>query len=132
MRAVAFIASSDDGKPVRVRDVARATRIPANYLSKTLNHLARVGLLKSARGPLGGFTLALPPEKISLGQIAEIFSGADRQQCILGGGRCGQRSQCAVHKKWLPVATEVRNFLDHTTIAQLVTVPSPHKRGIDQ
>lgn len=122
MRAVAFIATTFGGAPVRVKDVARATDIPANYLSKTLNHLARVGLLRSTRGPLGGFTLAIPPEKISLGSIAEIFSGDDRHQCILGGGRCGERPQCSVHKRWLPVATQVREFLDNTTIAQIVTV----------
>ena len=132
VRAVAFIASASGGAPVRVKDIAHATQIPANYLAKTLNHLARVGLLKSTRGPLGGFTLALPPETISLGSIAEIFSGDDRHQCILGGGRCGERVQCAAHKRWLPVATQVREFLDHTTIAQLLTGPSPHKRGFQQ
>lgn len=122
LRAVAFIASSDGDAPVRVKDIALATHIPTNYLSKTLNHLARVGLLQSTRGPLGGFTLAIPPQHITLGAIAEIFSGDDRKQCILGGGRCGERPECAVHKRWLPVATQVREFLDQTTIAQMVTV----------
>lgn len=122
MRAIAFIASTNGGAPVRVKDVARATGIPANYLSKTLNHLARVGLLQSTRGPFGGFTLAIPPQHITLGAIAEIFSGDDRGQCILGGGRCGERPQCAVHKRWLPIATQVREFLDQTTIAQMVNV----------
>lgn len=129
MRAVAFIASATDGAPVRVKDIARATQIPANYLGKTLNHLARVGLLRSARGPLGGFVLAVPPEEISLSSIAELFFGDDQKQCILGGGRCGDRPQCAIHKRWLPVATQVKEFLDQTTIAQLVTVQSTHKRG---
>ncbi len=128
MRAVAFIAATYGGAPVRVKDVARATDIPANYLSKTLNHLARVGLLHSTRGPLGGFTLAIPPHDISLGAIAGIFSGDGHQQCLLGGGLCGERPQCAVHKHWLPVATQVREFLENTTIAQLVTVdPLKHE-----
>lgn len=122
VRAIAFIASTYGGAPVRVKDVARATSIPANYLSKILNNLAHVGLLQSTRGPLGGFTLAIPPQHISLGTIAEMFSRDDRQQCILGGGRCGERQQCAVHQRWLPVATQVREFLDNTTISQLVTV----------
>ncbi len=124
VRAVAFIASTYGGAPVRVRDVARATAIPGNYLSKILNNLGRVGLLHSVRGPSGGFSLAIPPQHISLGTIVEIFSGDDRQQCILGGGRCGERSQCSAHKLWLPVATQVREFLDNTTIDQLVTVRS--------
>ena len=119
---MALLAAAYGGAPVRVKDIARATDIPANYLSKTLNHLVGLGFLKSTRGPMGGFTLAIPPERISLGTIAEIFSGNDRQQCILGGGRCGERLHCAVHKRWLPVATQVREFLDHTTLAQLVAV----------
>lgn len=123
VRAVAFLASTFGGAPVRVKDVAGATGIPANYLSKTLNHLAHVGLLRSARGPQGGFALAVSPESISLGAIAEIFCGDDRHQCLLGGGRCGEKPQCAVHMRWLPVATQVREFLDNTTIAQIVTAP---------
>jgi Rrf2 family transcriptional regulator, iron-sulfur cluster assembly transcription factor len=130
VRAIAFIAATVGDGPVRVKDVARATDIPVNYLSKTLNHLARVGLLQSTRGPLGGFALAVPPENISLGRIAEIFSGPDGHQCLLGGGRCGERTQCAVHKRWYPVATQVREFLEKTTIAQIVTSSSPHTRGI--
>jgi Rrf2 family protein len=132
VRAVAFIASCHDGSPVRVKDIARATHMPANYLAKTLNHLALAGLLRSVRGPRGGFTLALPAEEISLGRIAEIFSGPDGRQCLLGGGRCGQEAQCAVHKRWLPVATQAREFLNQTTISQLVTVRSPHTRGTIQ
>lgn len=129
VRAIAFIASKADTAPVRATEIARATHIPANYLAKTLNHLAHVGLLRSTRGPLGGFALALQPEKISLGSIAEIFTGDEPQQCILGGRRCTERHQCAIHKQWVPVATQVREFLHHTTIAQLVTARSPHKRG---
>ena len=56
IRAVLFLAQQH-GEPVSADRVAGALGAPANYLGKTLNMLARRGLLASSRGPAGGFRL---------------------------------------------------------------------------
>ncbi len=54
----------------RIEDLARDEAVPANYLVRILNDLREAGLLESKRGTRGGYTLARPPEDISLSDIA--------------------------------------------------------------
>lgn len=59
---------------------------------KVVNHLARVGLLSTVRGPGGGFTLARDPTRITLGEIVRqsepSLKPADCGTCVLREG-CG-------------------------------------------
>jgi len=57
--------------PASVRDIAQRQDLPAPYLEKLLIELRRAGLVNSIRGSQGGYQLAKPPSKISLGQILE-------------------------------------------------------------
>ena len=65
LRAVLYLARRWSEGPVPVDTIAAALGAPRNYLSKTLNALTKAGVLRSARGPMGGFTLAVPPQSHS-------------------------------------------------------------------
>ena len=123
LRAVLHIASREG--PVRVGQIAAAIGVPHNYLSKTLNQLVRAGLLASARGPTGGFQLAVPAESITLERVSAAFASSPSRRCLLGLGICGQVPDCAAHVRWSPVGTQVRDFFAKTTVADLVAPPSP-------
>jgi len=66
LRAVLHIAEHAGRGAVRVDDIAASLHCPRNYLSKTLHALTRAGVLRSTRGPRGGFQLAEPPERLTL------------------------------------------------------------------
>ncbi|HEX2781919.1 MAG TPA: Rrf2 family transcriptional regulator [Gemmatimonadaceae bacterium] len=123
LRAVLHIASHEG--PARVGQIASAIDVPQNYLSKTLNQLVRVGVLTSARGPAGGFQLALPPDALTLERIVSAFSGMRARRCLLGMGTCGEVPHCAAHVRWSPVGTQVSDFFARTTVADLLHTPSP-------
>jgi Rrf2 family protein len=57
--------------PASVKAIAQRQGLPAPYLEKLLIEMRRSGLVKSVRGVQGGYQLARPPAKISLGQILE-------------------------------------------------------------
>ncbi|WP_414526352.1 Rrf2 family transcriptional regulator [Nodularia chucula] len=57
--------------PASVRAIAQRQDIPAPYLEKLLIEMRRAGLVKSIRGSIGGYQLALKPAQISIGQILE-------------------------------------------------------------
>lgn len=57
--------------PVSVKSIATRQDIPAPYLEKLLIEMRRAGLVRSIRGSRGGYQLARPPSRISLGQIFE-------------------------------------------------------------
>ena len=126
LRAVLHIAAYD--RPVRVAEIATALDVPQNYLSKTLHQLARAGILASTRGPAGGFRLARPAERLTLQRVVSTFATAGGRRCLLGHGTCGEIPTCAVHTRWAPVAAQMRDFYEATTVADLLPAV-PISRG---
>lgn len=128
LRAVLYVAASG-GAAVKIDQIAEALAVPRNYLSKTLHHLARVGVLSSGRGPNGGFRLAVPPEELTLSQVVGPFDPfVEGKQCLLGRTVCSDASPCAAHGRWQEISTQVCSFFRETSIADLLsgasTLPS--------
>lgn len=74
IHAVVFIARQKDGQPVLARTIAKEYKLPLESLLKILQQLVRGQLLRSTRGPAGGFRLGRAADKISL---ADIVAAAD-------------------------------------------------------
>ena len=125
LRAVAFIAEAPDGEPRRVAEIARATRVPRNYLSKTLHQLARAGVVTSTFGPGGGFQLGAPPDKLTLETIIAPFDTAAERHCLLGRARCRDSEPCAAHARWKTIADQIQRFFATTTVADLLHGDAP-------
>ena len=120
LRAVLFVAEHGSEEPVRVDAIATALNVPRNYLSKTLHTLARAGVLRSGRGPRGGFQLASPPDEISLARVAAPFDNLASGGCLLGRASCGWKNPCSVHPHWEAVSSSLQSFFRDTTIADLL------------
>jgi Rrf2 family protein len=125
LRAVLYIADQSSAGPVRVEPMADAMGLPRNYLAKTLNLLAKRGILTSQRGPTGGFRLAISPESMTLASVIEGF-GAEptRRGCLLGRPRCNEAMPCPAHWRWKSVAEDIAAFFRETTVADLLNEPS--------
>lgn len=126
IRAVLFLAQQPGGESVPADRVARALGAPANYLGKTLNTLARRGLLASTRGPSGGFRLLREPGEIALADVAAAVSDLPRPSalCLLGNRPCHAGHPCAAHGRWSAVQESLWAPLRRTTIADLLG-PAP-------
>ena len=121
LRAILVLAQADPGRPMRADEIARATGSPANYLAKTLNLLAKAGLVSSARGPQGGFTLVVPAEQLSLARIVDCFEEArPNTRCLLGSRPCDGLHPCRAHDRWTAVQQARRAPLADTTVADLL------------
>lgn len=121
IRAILVLARSYGKHPVCADEIASATGAPRNYLSKTLNALTKAGLVTSARGPQGGFTLAVAPDRLTLVQIVDCFDEPRPQsRCMLGNAPCDPRRPCAAHFRWTEITHARRAPLSATTIADLL------------
>ena len=120
IRAVVYVASHGADAPVRVGPMATALDVPKNYLSKTLHQLTRARVLRSVRGPRGGFQLAVPPERLTLARVAAPFDEVGARQCLLGRAQCGERNACAAHSRWMSISDSLQDFFRNTTIADLM------------
>ena len=75
VRAVIELASSSQGSPRKVDDVAQAQSIPVSFLENILTQLRSAGVVRSQRGPEGGYWLARPAEEVSLAQVIRAVEG---------------------------------------------------------
>jgi Rrf2 family iron-sulfur cluster assembly transcriptional regulator len=120
LKALAYIAVHGDG-PVYSQEIADATGIPANYLSKVLHLLVKRGLIRSVRGRGGGFWLSASPGDITLYDVVSVFEDIDfPRDCLLGQHFCSDAAPCAAHAAWKPISDQIVNFFKTRTLADLI------------
>ena len=102
IRAFVHLAQVQEGKYAMVKNIAEQEDIPAHFLAKILQQLARKGLLRSSKGPTGGFALRVEPTEIRLLDIVEALDGlAPYQQCASGLSECSDDMPCSMHDSWI-------------------------------
>ncbi len=118
LRAVLLLAAKPE-VALTAKDAADKTQAPMHYLSKVLQELARAGVVKSQRGPRGGFTLARAPEEISMYDIIEAIDPLPRiKRCPLGIK--GHEGLCPMHKRMDEAMATVEKSFRETTLAELL------------
>jgi Rrf2 family transcriptional regulator, iron-sulfur cluster assembly transcription factor len=120
IRSLAWMAKENGSQARRVEDIARLAEVPAPFLAKTFQKLAKDGILWSVKGPSGGYVLARLPSQLSLLDIVASIDGLyDMDGCILGQGKCSDTNSCPIHKKWLGTKKGLLDFLKTATIADI-------------
>lgn len=122
LRAALFLGKRAVDRLVPAGEVARALGTPPNYTGKVLRQLARRSLVRSVRGPQGGFQLRVPAEQLSL---AEILAAVDEPSepesvCLLGDRACDPAKPCAAHRRWFEVQEHIADLMARTTLADLL------------
>jgi len=72
--------------PVPVKELAERREIPDQFLEQLFSTLRRAGLLTSHRGSKGGYTLARPPEEITVLEVVQALDGKVGQEADEAGG----------------------------------------------
>lgn len=121
IRAFVNLASLPEGQFAMVKNIAEEEQIPAHFLAKILQGIARKGLLKSSKGPTGGFCLNVSPKKLKLIDIVDAVDGRSNFTACAGGlAECNSARACSLCDRWKPVQSRIMVFLDKTSIADLV------------
>ena len=126
IRAVVELAESAQDSPRKVDDVARAQGIPVSFLENILTQLRSSGIVRSQRGPEGGYWLAQPPDEVNLAQVIRAVEGP------LVGIR-GQRpeeieyvgSSESLQQVWIALRANVRGVLEQVSIANVAAGKLP-------
>jgi Rrf2 family transcriptional regulator, iron-sulfur cluster assembly transcription factor len=126
LRAALVLAREFGRRPMRADEIADAVGAPRNYMAKTLNALVKAEVAVSARGPFGGFQLALPPHELTIAEVIDCFDEPPREQrCLLGDSYCNPRVPCAAHYRWTAITVARREPLATTTLADLLGESAP-------
>lgn len=118
--AILDVALHANDDPVTLSDISTRQQISLSYLEQLFAKLRRYGLVKSVRGPGGGYQLGLPAEQISIAMvIAAVNENINVTKC-LGQGNCQGGVECLTHALWDQLSQRIEDFLNEITLAELV------------
>lgn len=130
VRALFDMAFHAGTLPVQIKDISRRQNISPRYLEQIFQDLKKAGLVKSRRGPQGGYFLTRKPEEIN---VYEIISAAEKDMalvdcardegCQTGGRRsekpCEFDSQCVTQMLWKEAGQRLRDYFSSVTLKDL-------------
>lgn len=126
LRAVVHLASISPAA-CKTADLAEVTQVPAAYLSKVLQSLAREGILHSQRGLGGGVSLARDPKKLTILDIVNVVDPIQRiRTCPLKLSTHG-KNLCPLHRRLDMALAQVESAFGKTTLAEVLADPSTVK-----
>jgi len=132
--ALSFLATEGDGRLVGPREIAKRYEIPAELLAKVMQTLAKRQLVSSVPGPTGGYRLARPADRISVGDVVEAMDGPLAiAQCWEEEGPqgCAQSQHCTLRGPLARIQEDIVRLLRETSLADVIT-PAPllHPRPV--
>jgi Rrf2 family protein len=114
-------------RAVQLKEIADSQSIPEQYLGQIMALLKRGELVHGARGPTGGYTLARPPESISVKEVLQVLEGPIAG-VDLSARRGGQPSSIVtrrLNETWSKGLRAMETVLDETTLADLCKIEAP-------
>lgn len=121
-RGIIYLARRPTNAVVLVGEIASAEELSESYLAKIFQDLAKEGLVRSHRGAKGGFSLARPPEQITLRQIIEAIEGPIAiNRCLAPWEGCERIDTCPVYPVLARAQDQLLTVLDATTLSDLAS-----------
>ena len=132
LRSLVALGAHHGQGPQPIGSIAATQNIPARFLEVILGELKSGGFVESRRGSRGGYQLARPPERLTVGDIIRFVGGPlGPVACAddASDGSCGQDGTCALNTMWQRVHDALSEIYDSTTIADLVEEERQHRTG---
>lgn len=124
LRALIHLAQADRDQPVPLERIAEAQKIPAALLSKILQTLVKVGVLRSHRGYGGGFVLVADPATLTIDVVIQAIDGPLTVfECVADPHCCQLRGRCKLRRKLQGLQSSVLQMLRGISIADCVPDP---------
>jgi Rrf2 family protein len=131
--ACAVLAALPQGRALSVASLAEFHEVPRAYLAKHMQALARAGIVRSSRGPNGGYSLARPAAEVSMWDIRVALEGAEpdfRCQEIRRRGPCpsrkGDAAPCTIAAAFWEAERLYREQLSRVSVADIVRAVASH------
>lgn len=122
VRAMFEIAKGYPEKPVTIKEISEKQDVSVSYLEQILNKLRRAGLIKSVKGPGGGYLLSREPDAVTIAEILNELEGpVALTSCLEPDGRCVRVDNCVTHLLWKALGQQIEAFLNTITLKNLIT-----------
>jgi Rrf2 family protein len=126
LRAMIYLSSIRSGAVVPFREIARQMDVPEDFLAKILKTLVDQGLVRSTRGPHGGYALGRSADAISFLEVIEAVEGPIALNvCLDGDDACGHSSSCTMVSVWKLGQERMLDVYRQAKLAELAFKPDP-------
>ena len=121
--AMADLAAHSKGRPVALADIAQRQEISLSYLEQLFGKLRRGGIVKSVRGPGGGYLVARELTEL---RVSDVILAVDEPikatRCTTGSreGCHGEKGRCITHDLWQELGNQIYMFLSSVSIEDVV------------
>jgi len=109
--------------PVSIRDISNREGISRNYIEQLFGRLRRAKLIKSVRGPKGGYLLSSQPREIKVGDVVRVLEGPiAAAHCVQPQNSkdlCERISTCVPYMLWKRLTNKINEVLDSATLEDL-------------
>ena len=121
LRCMLDISLNGTEDNVKLKDIAERQDIPIKYLEQIISTLNKAGMVKSERGPNGGYRLSRPPEEYTVGMIIKQMEGDTVPvSCLADVNDCKRSDRCVSMILWKKLNDAVNSVLDGTTLADMM------------
>ena len=118
--AILDLAFHEQSGPVSLSHISQRQDISLSYLEQLFTRLRKHELVKSTRGPGGGYSLNRPAEDIAVAEvIAAVDELIDTTRCS-GAGNCHDGQQCLTHDLWDELSEQIQAFLGEISLQDLL------------
>lgn len=108
-------------EPVTIKEISERQDVSVAYLEQILNKLRRAGLIRSIKGPGGGYLLGRKPAEISIASILNELEGPVAiTSCLDPDEGCVRIDSCVTHLLWKALGEQIGAFLNTITLNNLV------------
>jgi Rrf2 family transcriptional regulator, cysteine metabolism repressor len=120
-RAMLELASHFGEGAIELKEIAQKESIPPKYLEQVIIPLRTAGLVKSARGSRGGYSLAKPPSEIRLKDVYEVLEGpVHLVDCLRDPKVCQKVSSCVTREIWQEVSEAISKVFNSVTLEDML------------
>lgn len=121
VRAMFEIANGYQTGPVTIKEISEKQSVSVAYLEQILNTLRKAEIIKSVKGPGGGYVLNKAPDNISIGAILRELDGPVAiTSCLDPTEGCMRIDGCVTHLLWKSLGEKIEAFLDNMTLQDLI------------
>ncbi len=120
--AMVDLAAHNDGRPIALAEVAERQEISLSYLEQLFAKIRKGGLVKSVRGPGGGYLLSRDANEL---RVSDIILAVDEPmratRCTPGSpaGCTSDRSRCLTHDLWEELGNQIYLYLSSVSLADV-------------
>ncbi|MBF0141019.1 MAG: Rrf2 family transcriptional regulator [Magnetococcales bacterium] len=106
-------------RPTALADISSRQEISLSYLEQLFAKLRRKGLVRSVRGPGGGYVLAAPPTTISIADIIRAVDEPIQATSCSSPEGCRPSSRCITHHFWQRLGDHLNGYLESVSLERL-------------